>query len=275
MNTLQSTLRGWLVWIVPIALLALVILWQVDWGRGLLREPPAESSTVAPPLTLTLLPEHLPAATQEGQREAVARTLFNPTRRPAPTALAATAKPALQRGQFALSGTLMVDGKSIAFLRETAGGKSRRVAQGETINGMVVAEIRPDHIRLTLGDESEELSLKLATGPKTTVQPVVAGTAGRRPIMAGTAPAAAAPRPEVRNVAEVLAERRRAARAAEAAAQGLPPGAPIPAIPSAPPAAPGMPPQAAAMNAPPQTAAQPSADPAWQDVYRRYQQPRR
>lgn len=267
MNGMQSTLRGALVWVVPIVALALVILWQVDWGRGLLREPPAESSTVAPPLTLSLLPEHAQTTTPGGQREAVARTLFNPTRRPAPTALAESAKPKIQRGQFALSGTLMVDGKAIAFLRETSGGKSRRVTQGETINGMVVAEIRPDRVRLTLGDESEELSLKLATGPKTTVQPVVAGSAGR-PIMAGAAPvpAVTASSPTVRNVADVLAERRRAARAAEAAAQGLPPGAPIPASPSAPAAAPSM-------AAP--AAAQQGADPAWQDVYRRYQQPRR
>ncbi|MCC7328460.1 MAG: hypothetical protein IT521_16805 [Burkholderiales bacterium] len=268
MNTLHSTLRGWWVWIVPIALLAMAILWQVDWGRALLREPPAESATVAPPLTLKLLPELRPAATADGQHEAVLRTLFNPTRRPAPTALAQTATPRMQRGQFALSGTLMVDGKAIAFLRETAGGKSRRILQGETINGMVVAEIRPDRVRLTLGEESEELALKLATGPKTTVQPVVAGAAGR-PISTGAMPTAAVPPatpPAVRNVADVLAERRRAARAAEVAAQGLPPGAPIPVAPSAPVAAPTMP-------AP--SAAQQSADPAWQDVYRRYQQPRR
>ena len=64
----------------------------------------------------------------------------------------------MQRGQFALSGTLMVDGKATAFLREVNGGKSRRVAQGETVNGMVVTEIKPDRVRLTLGDETEELS---------------------------------------------------------------------------------------------------------------------
>ncbi len=66
----------------------------------------------------------------------------------------------MQRGQFALTGTTLIDGKSTAFLRETAGGKSRRVHQGETINGMTVAEVKPDRVRLTLGDESEDLVLQ-------------------------------------------------------------------------------------------------------------------
>ena len=82
---------------------------------------------------------------------------------PHPTAMAEAAKPKIQRGQFALSGTLMVDGKATAFLREVNGGKSRRVTQGETVNGMVVAEIRPDRVRLTVGEESEDLALKVAT----------------------------------------------------------------------------------------------------------------
>ena len=36
------------------------------------------------------------------------------------------------------------------------------------LNGMLVAEVKPDRVKLTLGEESEELLLKLATGPKTT-----------------------------------------------------------------------------------------------------------
>ena len=82
------------------------------------------------------------------------------------SAVAEAAKPRMQRGQFALTGTMVVDGKSTAFLREVAGGKSRRVQQGETINGMLVAEVKPDRVRLTLGDESEELVLKVATNPQ-------------------------------------------------------------------------------------------------------------
>jgi hypothetical protein len=58
-----------------------------------------------------------------------------------------------------LTGTMIIDGKATAFLRENAGGKSRRVAQGEQINGMLVAEVKPDRVKLTLGDEAEDLVL--------------------------------------------------------------------------------------------------------------------
>ncbi|MFO1322728.1 MAG: hypothetical protein U1F15_01550 [Burkholderiales bacterium] len=266
MNRLQSTFRGWLVWLVPFAVLALVILWQVDWGRAFLRSPPPDVSAAPKPVTLSILPDYQPAASPDVHRDAVERTLFNPTRRPAPSAVAEAAKPRMQRGQFTLAGTLQVDGKSVAFLREVNGGKSRRVAQGDSINGLMVSEVRTDRVRLTLGDESEELALKIAVGPRSTIQPVMAGG----PVSASAAPAgpvaagAAAPR----DVADVLAERRRAARAAEAAAQGATGG-------SANPVAANNPVTATNPNMAPPPSAAPSTDPQWQEVYRRYQQQRR
>lgn len=263
MNTLQSTMRGALVWIAPLAVLVLLILWQIEWGRAFLREPPTDTGIAAKPLTVALLPEYRPMTAPDVNRDVVERSLFNPTRRPAPAALAESAKPRLQRGQFALSGTLMVDGKATAFLREVNGGKSRRVAQGETVNGMLVTEIKADRVRLTMGEETEELALKLAVGPKTTIQPVTPATAPGRPVSASAGAPAQAP---VRDVADVLAERRRAAREAEAAAAGRPPGSPIPTVSNAPVTAPTMPP-------PP--VGQLSSDPQWQGVYQRYQQPRR
>ena len=189
MNALRTSLRGYLYWLAPLAILVVLILWQTEWGTALHRVPPPDSGATPQPLSLSLLPEYQPVALPDGSRDVVDRTLFNPTRRPAPTAVAEAAKPKMQRGQFALAGTLLVAGKATAILRETAGGKSRRVLQGETVNGMLVAEVRPDRIRLTLGDESEELALKLAVGPKTTVQPVVAGPATRAGMPAGAAPA--------------------------------------------------------------------------------------
>ena len=220
MNTLQTTMRGWLIWLVPLAMLVLLILWQTDWGRAFLREPPSEAGIVARPLSVSLLPEYQPAAAPETARDAVERSLFNPTRRPAPAAIAEGAKPRLQRGQFALSGTLMVDGKATAFLRETSGGKSRKVGQGETINGMVVTEIKPDRIRLTLGDESEELTLKLAVGPRTTIQPVVAAAPAGGPVSATATPARERAGPR---------RRRRAGRAAPCRAGGRSRGGGTPA----------------------------------------------
>ena len=272
MKTLRSSARAALAWIAPFALVTVLLAWQTDWGRAFARTPPAETAAAAPaPLSVALLPEYQPAATPDKNKDAVERTLFNPTRRPAPVPMAEAPKTKMQRGQFALSGTIVVEGKTTAFLKETNGGKPRRVAQGETINGMTVTSIGPDRVKLTMGDESEELVLKVAAGPKTTIQPVVpnmpitatANPGGVPPGVPGQPPAQNA---QVRDVADVLAERRRAARAAEAAAAGQPPGTPVPTPAGTAVSAPNMPPV-------PQGDPN-SGDPRWQSVYQRYQQPR-
>ena len=136
----------------------------------------------------------------------------------------------MQKGQFVLTGTAVVEQKSVAFLRESAGGKSRSVRVGETINGLLVAEVKPDRVRLTMGEDSEELLLKVAAGPRTTIQPaqpVAPGGPGGpgapqvspadRPWAVG-APAAAAPyrgrrRPPARGAGRVRRCRGLAARA--------------------------------------------------------------
>ena len=270
MDMMQTTLRSWAFWLLPFVLLVLLIGWQTDWGQGWTRVPPAAATAIPPPVTVAVLPAYVPDATTVTSRDTIDRTLFNPTRRPAPVALAEVAKPRMQRGQFALTGTLLAEGKSTAFLRDISGGKARRVLLGDTVNGMLVAEVKADRIRLTLGDETEELGLKLAVGPRTTIQPVVAGPATgavAAALAAGLSPADAARlAPQVRDVADVLAERRRMAREAEAAAAGRPPGAAI---------APPSVSTTASMPVPPASAAPSASDPAWGAVFQRYQQPRR
>ena len=220
MNGLNARVRSWLVWLLPFIVLALVIGWEADWGRKWRHVPATDVPVVPQPVTVAVLPEYRPTATLATQRDIVDRALFNPTRRPAPVAAAEAAKRRLQPGQFVLTGTLIIDGKATAFLRENAGGKSRRVAQGEQVNGMLVAEVKPDRVRLTLGEESEDLVLKVAIGPKTTTQPVAApvGGAPAAPGMTGQGGGVAG------TPADTLAERRRAQQAAEAAlAAGKPP----------------------------------------------------
>ena len=192
-------------------------------------------------MVASLLPEYAIVGGAGGHTEMVQRTLFNPTRRPAPAALEAGAG-RLQRGQFALTGTLVIDGKSTAYLREVAGNKPRRVLAGDKINGMLVAEVKPDRVKLTLGDESEELMLKIATNPRPTAPPRRAAAA------AAPTPAAAAGRPPPRRsrrrparreAAPTLAERRRAARAAAARSGGeRPPAGAAPRPPQPRPAPP-------------------------------------
>ncbi|MEO9163129.1 MAG: hypothetical protein ABI349_12135, partial [Casimicrobiaceae bacterium] len=190
------------------------------------------------------------------RKETVDRVLFNPTRRAAPPATqTAGSASSMKRGLYTLTGTTVVGNVATAFLREVNGGKSHTVHPGETLNGVVVAEVKSDHVRLKQGDDVEDLQLRIASGPKSTVQvaaptpgvpgrptaqvagmPATGGTGGRFPGVNSTRPIAPPPIPNqatpVRpggtvSVSEILAERRRAARAAaEAAAAGVRPGTP-------------------------------------------------
>ena len=252
MSAIDSRVRNWLIWAMPFAVIAVLIAWETEWGRALTRVPALDTNVVPQPVKLALLPEYKVDGGVEGNRETIERTLFNPTRRPAPPAVGSAAKSSLQKGQFVLTGTTVVDKKATAFLREVSGGRSRRVQQGETVNGMLVAEVRVDRVKLTQNGDAEELTLKVATGPRATVQPVVTPVPGQpgqpgQPVQppgqppvqppgqpgqavqpGGVVPGQAVPvqpRPVagsqaggVADVADVLANRRRAARAAAAAA---------------------------------------------------------
>ena len=263
MRDATTLARGLAIWIVPFVIAVAVIGYETDWGRSLNHETPRLSPAPPQPVAVALLPEYRIEGGIEARRETVDRVLFNPTRRPAPPASqVAGGASAIKRGQYTLTGTTVVGNVATAFLREVNGGKSRSVHQGDKLSdGMVVAEVKPDRVRLKQGDDVEELSLKIATGPKTTVQtaPVVAapgaqpgvpapgavvnaaaaagGSAGGARAGArsglptpGTQPAAAPARPGGNvSVSELLAERRRAARAAaEAAAGGAPTTIPAP-----------------------------------------------
>jgi hypothetical protein len=253
MNGLNARVRSWLVWLLPFVVLALVIGWEADWGRKWRHVPVTDVPVVPQPVVVAVLPEYRPTATLATQRDFVDRSLFNATRRPAPV-VADAAKRRLQPGQFVLTGTLIIDGKATAFLRENAGNKSRRVAQGDQINGMLVAEVKPDRVRLSLGDESEDLVLKVAVGPKTTTQPVVAPVAGM-PVAAPAPTGQGGGAAGTPGAAETLAERRRAQQAAEAAlAAGKPP------LLNAPPAGAYLPPGGVAPAGTPAT-----VDPRWSE----------
>jgi hypothetical protein len=251
MNDVSGFARGMVVWLIPLAVVAAALGFETDWGRAVVHPPPAPGKAAPQPVAVALLPEYQIDGGVDARKETVDRVLFNPTRRPAPPASeAAGSQSSMQRGLYTLTGTTVVGNVATAFLREVHGGKSRSVRKGETINGMVVTEVKEDHVRLKQGDDFEDLPLKIATGPKTTIQAVVAPTApgqanarggsgaganaaaanaanasqGRaRPVTA--APAAAAGQPRAAgptSVSELLAERRRAARAAAEAAGSQP-----------------------------------------------------
>ena len=224
MNKLSMPVRAALWWLLPLVALAAMFGWETDWGRAVEMQRETTEAIEPKPVVTALLPEFEIPGGVAARTETVERTLFNPTRRPAPQTAQEGGPSRMKRGQFALTGTLLIDGKNTAFLREVAGNKSRRVLAGETINGMRVADVKADRVVLAVGDESEELVLKVATNPRPTPAPVVA-TPQQAPAVAA---APAAPSPVNPNAAaaagaqpgagQTAIERRRAARAAAAAA---------------------------------------------------------
>jgi len=276
MHALRTRYGGISATVVAFGALCAIIGWETGWGARVLADAEPTAVPAPQPVPLALLPDYEIEGGIASRRDTVERPAFVPTRRPAPAAVQESPKPKMARNQFTLTGTAVVDQKQIAFLRETAGGKARTVRAGESINGVVVAEVKPDRVKLVMGDESEELTLKVAQGPRQTIQPPVPGAPGA-PV--APVPGQQPPRPQVGNqpiAADTgmpmdsdgtILERRRAARAAlqaqqEAAARAG--GQPVPGAP----AAPGL-----AVPQPSRT--QPSAarpDPGWNDVYRRMQQ---
>jgi hypothetical protein len=194
MNDATALMRTLLWWGVPFAIVVVALGYDTDWGRGVAGE--ADQPPVAPaqPVPVALLPEYRIEGGAQTRKETVERVLFNPTRRPAPPA-AQTAGGAsqMQKGLYTLTGTTVVDNVATAFLREVKGGKSRSVRKGDTLDGMLVADVEADHVRLRLGDDSEDLHLKYAAGPKTTVQTVAPRVAAANPPPAAPPNAVAQP----------------------------------------------------------------------------------
>lgn len=72
----------------------------------------------------------------------------------------------MRKGQFALDGIILTQGKNIALLREVSTRKTVRAELGEEINGMLVEKLEPDRITFKQDEEREVLILKVKTGPK-------------------------------------------------------------------------------------------------------------
>jgi general secretion pathway protein N len=248
----KELLRAVLVWGIPFAVVVAALGYETHWGNAMTNEAAAPAKAAPAPVNVALLPEYAISGGVEARRETVDRSLFNPTRRPAPPATqTAGANAAAQHGQYTLTGTTVVGNTATAFLREVKGGKSHTVRQGEALNGVTVAEVKPGSVKLKQGDDVEELQLKLASGPKSTVQvapvmpppgihpptpPAVPGAqaapgsgtnvpqpaGGVRPVAPPPIPNASGT-PGVVSVGELLAQRRRAAAQAAAEGRTLPP----------------------------------------------------
>jgi hypothetical protein len=286
MNPFLQRWRAWLWWLVPLAALALLLGIETDWGHAMHPMPPPAPVIQPQPVTAALLPEYRVEGGLAAHSETVGRTLFNPTRRPAPTLATDGARGQMPHGQFVLTGTAVAGERHIAFLKEVSGGKSRVVRQGEQFNGMLVATVTADRVKLTMGDEAEELVLKAAPGPKTTTQPPPAAPAGAvvpgapaalpgavppvstTPPPAPASPAPAAPTPTRRRIVPTGGPASAfpgVAQESESTPAPVATPAPTPAVPGVPPPTPAAP-SGSGQSAPA------SADPAWNEVYERMRQ---
>jgi hypothetical protein len=265
--------RGVLWWALPFAALALLLGIEIDWGRGWHRLPEPPPAIEPRPVTAALLPEYAIEGGVQGHTETVSRTLFNPTRRPAPVVVAEAARPRMNKGQFVLTGTAVAGAQHLAFLREVSGGKSRVVRQGDQLNGALVAEVRPGRVRLTLADDFEELVLKAQPGPKTTTQPQPQGP----PINPSGVPTPSGGMPGAAPPASTSGGAQDGSAAPDTTVPGRrptqQPNTPAPASPVSPvaPVTGAVPAAAAAAPAAGQgTAASP--DPSWNEVFERMRQ---
>ena len=206
MNGLGSV-RGTLVWVIAFAIVLAILGFETGWGDGLSLPVPVPAASKPKPVDVALMPEYRIAGGVDARKETVERVLFNPTRRPAPpaTAQAGGANAKLDKGQYVLTGTTIDGQVATAVLKEVKTGKSHVVKKGEKIGDLTVAEVTPEKVRLKLGGEFEELDLKIAAGPKSTVQPATAVTT---PVPGQSPLAAEAARLQALRAAEQAMERR-------------------------------------------------------------------
>ncbi|MBS0321717.1 MAG: hypothetical protein JSR18_14320 [Proteobacteria bacterium] len=222
----QPQLRRLLLWALPVAVLAAVVGLELLRGRSAADVPPPPPNQPPAPIQVAVLPAFTIAGGRDGLAAIGEHTLFNPTRKPAPPAVGGDDGPKrIPRGAWVLTGTQVFGDKAVAYLRSAKDGKAKTVRKGEDLgDGVLVAEVTTNSVRLTAGDESETLTMKVAAGPKTTVQPAVeapppAGGGAGAPAAAAAAgrpvPPAAANGAVQTGAPQSLAERRRAARAAQ------------------------------------------------------------
>ncbi len=242
----NRSLRNLLLWVVPFALVLAILGWETDWGDGVSLPVPGAAAAAPQPVDVVLLPQYTIDGGLAARRETVDRVLFNPTRRPAPPATqTAAGASAISHGKYVLTGTTVAGDVATAMLREVAGGKSHTVRKGDKIDGVLVADVTPDSVKLTLGSDSEELHLKVAVGPTTTAPaPLAAAPIPGVPVASGLGGSAAAAQAQARenrflqrvaptpltaqpgapvSFGQLMAERRRAAAAAAGTGGTAPP----------------------------------------------------
>ena len=148
--------------VVAILLVALIVV-EAQLGARLRANavPPAQPAAAA---QAKLLPPVGAITAEQAYPQTTTRPLFTPTRRPAP-AVEVAQQPAFVKGQFVLLGVTIAGDTRIALLREKSNGRIHRVGKGNEVNGIKVAEVKPDAVTMTQAGDSEVLPLTVQKAP--------------------------------------------------------------------------------------------------------------
>ncbi len=152
--------------------LLVAIGYETGFGSAIRRSFPVPNSAARNSDILATLPVFSLPALDSGFKETGERPLFTSSRRPAAVNLAANV-PAMKKGQFKLNGTSVSNDLALAFLFETATGKTVRITKGKEINGMTLETVEANRIVLKQGEETEELTLRTAASPPAPPKPPV------------------------------------------------------------------------------------------------------
>jgi len=174
------------------AVLAAVLGLEFASGAKLAERVATRGAPAAAPISAKLLPPVAAVNPDQEYAETGNRPLFIPTRRPAPSAVAPAAATAMAKGQFTLTGVTIAGPLKIALLREKSSGRVIRVEEGNDVNGIKVAQVDAEQVKLTQGGDHEVVQLLVTKGgPATPTPPApTAAVAGPFAPVAGATPAA-------------------------------------------------------------------------------------
>ncbi len=151
---------------------------ETDAGRKWRADIPAGDRAISARTDENLPPPFTLPAPDTGFKETVERPLWVWTRRPSP---AGSTAQAMKKGQFKLAGTSVNKTLSVAYLVDTATGKTVSVMMGKEINGITLDLVEAGRVVLKQGDDTEELRLATAPSPKIVAPPPVPGQPGQPP----------------------------------------------------------------------------------------------
>jgi len=174
---------------VVATILVVVLGLEFAAGAKLSERVAARGAPPAAPVTAKLLPSVAAVNPDQEYAETGNRPLFTPTRRPAPSAVAAAQPSAMAKGQYTLTGVTIVGPLKIALLREKSSGRVIRVEEGKDLNGITVAQVDPEQVKLTQGGDQEVVQLLVTKGgPQAPPPPAAAAAAGPFAPVAGPPP---------------------------------------------------------------------------------------